>query len=119
MKKVLHIDKKVICIIVIIILCLLILIFGILKKDDASNKFNDTIILGHKSSDIVKEYGNFYKVWNISETTEEFDSKWQGLYFYFSEEDLSGNNVNYYYIIYFDENDIAIYTKMKALPLSK
>ncbi len=108
-----------IIVIIFVVLCLFITIWALFNGDNYYIKFNETIILGHTSNEIVEEYGEFNEIWNISEITEEFDSKWQGLYFYFSEEDSSGNNVNYYYIIYFDENDVAIYTKTKALPLSK
>ncbi len=107
--------KKMMFIIAILFVCLILILF--LKKDVLHYKFDDEKIIGSTRNEIINEYGEFNKVWNMFESNDYYQSDWQGLYFAYSKKDSNDNTVNFYYIIYFDENDIAIHTKLKHLPI--
>ena len=65
-------------------------------------KYNDKWIIGQTKEEIIERYGEFDR---------DFSNTYKGYFLYRDDKSfmgLSGNGVNMYYYIIFDENDIAI-----------
>ncbi len=109
-------NKKKKLVLIILLLFLSLIVFKFIKNHSTYYKYDNSKILGCKSEQIVANYGTFDKIWNITESTNNFDSTWQGMYLAYTEKDPYGNTGNYYYVIYFDKHDIAVKVMLKHIP---
>ncbi len=93
----------------LIIVCI-VLVINI--RHNTIYKYDDAIVIGSKEQEIIDVYGNFHNSHNIIHDWNGHTITKTAFYVSYMAKDIFGNyDYTLYYVIYFDENGIAVYTK--------
>ncbi len=110
-------NKKILLIVIILILLCAGLFYKFKSEHSVYWKYNDSKIIGHTYDEIIDAYGKFDYIWKPYYCSQNnMFSSYRAFYYIYKEEDMYGNSVKFYYAIYFDENDRAVYVSLQYIP---